>query len=101
MWSTRIALCKSAQAFVNKCKINPQVALPEVTVSSLWESLKIVAGDRGYESVRTAAAKAVAEFVEWVEGHQEWSQIQHTIRIELPGIIAAETSTVIQAEYKR
>jgi hypothetical protein len=70
-------------------------------VLSLWESLKIVAGDRGYESVRTAAAKAVAEFVEWVHGHQEWDRVRRKIEIELPGIISAETSTVIQAEYRR
>ena len=67
----------------------------------MWESLKMVAGDRGYESVRTAAAKAVAEFVEWIEGHSEWPQVQNLVRAQLPGIIAAETSTVIQAEYRR
>jgi hypothetical protein len=68
-------------------------------VSSLWQSLKIVAEDRGYESVRTAAAKTVADFVEWVKEHPEWTQTQQSLRIELPRIIEAETSSVIQAEY--
>lgn len=101
VWSTRIALCQSVQAFIQKCIITPQLTVPESLVATMWESLKLVAGDRGYESVRTAAAKAVAEFVEWVEGHPEWSQVQNTVRAQLPGIIAAETSSVIQAEYKR
>jgi len=101
VWSTRIAICKAAQTFITKCIITPTLTFPPEAVSSLWQSLKIVAGDRGYESVRSAAAKTVAEFVEWVERHPEWVQVQQQIRSELPGIIEAETSSVIQAEYKR
>lgn len=101
IWSTRIALCNATQAFINKCIITPQLSFPESNVASLWESLKIVAGDRGYESVRTAAAKTVGDFVGWVEGHPEWIGVQQTIKGELPGIIAAETSSVIRAEYTR
>jgi hypothetical protein len=101
VWSTRIAICKAAQAFITKCIITPTLDIPQDAVSSLWKSLKIVAGDRGYESVRTAAAKTVAEFFEWVEGHSEWVHVQQQIKSELPGIIEAETSSVIQAEYRR
>jgi len=101
VWSTRIAICKAAQSFINKCTITPDLTFSENVVLSLWESLKVVAGDRGYESVRTAAAKAVADFVEWVDGHPEWAQVQQKIRLELPGIIQSETSSVIQAEYRR
>jgi hypothetical protein len=101
VWSTRIALCNAAQKFINKCTIAPQISLPENNVSELWESLKVVAGDRGYESVRTAAAKTVADFVEWINGHSEWTNTQERVRGELPEIIAAETSSVIQAEYTK
>ena len=101
VWSTRIAICKAAQTYITKCAITPTLTFSQDAVSSLWQSLKIVAGDRGYESVRTAAAKSVAEFVDWVEGHSEWIQVQQQIRSELPGIIEAETSSVIQAEYRR
>jgi hypothetical protein len=101
VWSTRITICKAAQIFINKCINTPDLTVSEDVVSSLWESLKIVAGDRGYESVRVAAAKAVAEFVEWIEGHSEWAHIQQKVRLELPGIIESETSSVIQAEYRQ
>ena len=101
VWSTRIAICKAAQTYITKCIITPTLTFSQDALLSLWQSLKIVAGDRGYESVRTAAAKAVAEFVEWVEGHPEWIQVQQQIRSELPGIIQAEISSVIQAEYRR
>ena len=101
VWSNRIAICKAAQTFINKCTITPDLTVSEDVVSSLWESLKIVAGDRGYESVRIAAAKAVADFVEWIEGHSEWTHIQQKVRLELPGMIESETSSVIQAEYRR
>jgi hypothetical protein len=77
------------------------LTLSENVIFPLWEKLKVVAGDRGYESVRTAAAKTVAAFVEWVDGHPEWTHVQQKIRVELPGIIEAETSSVIQAEYRR
>ena len=77
------------------------MTLSENVISALWEKLKVVAGDRGYESVRTAAAKTVADFVEWVDGHPEWSHVRQKIREELPGIVEAETSSVIQAEYRR
>ena len=77
------------------------MSLSEIIVSALWEKLKVVAGDRGYESVRTAAAKTVAEFVEWVDGHPQWTNLQQRIRVELPVIIEAETSSVIQAEYRK
>jgi hypothetical protein len=99
VWSTRIALCKSTQTFINKCKAVPSIAIPEEELSLLWQSLKICAGDRGYESVRTAAAKAVADFVRLVEGRSEWAGLQSQTGVELPEIIAAETSTIIQAEY--
>ena len=101
VWSTRIAICKAAQTFINKCIITPTLTISENVVLSLWESLKVVAGDRGYESVRTAAAKTVADFVEWIEGHPEWTQVRQRISIELPAIIQAETSSVIQAEYRK
>jgi len=73
----------------------------EPVVDSLWESLKIVAGDRGYESVRSAAAKAIAEFIRWVRAHPNWSGVQGRVERELPSIIQAETSSVIQAEYMK
>jgi hypothetical protein len=101
VWSTRIALCNSAQTFIKKCIIEPTFTIPEGVVASLWENLKLLAGDRGYESVRMAAAKTVAEFSEWVNGHSEWSHLQNQIKLDLSAIIEAETSTVIQAEYKR
>ena len=101
VWSTRIALCNSAQTFIKKGILNPTFTIPEGVTASLWENLKVLAGDRGYESVRMAAAKTVAEFAEWVNGHGEWSHLQTKIRTELPGIIETETSSVIQAEYAR
>lgn len=101
VWSSRIALSKAAQVFVNKCMSTPQLSVPENQISQLWESLKIVAGDQGYESVRTAGVKAVADFVEWVNGHPEWVTIQEKIKRDLVGMIAAETSSVIQAEYPK
>ena len=99
VWSTRIAICKATQTFIGKCTILPILTVPETVVSSLWESLKIVAGDRGYESVRIAAAKTVANFAKWVDGHSEWTDLHQKIRTELPRIIESETSSVIQAEY--
>lgn len=51
--------------------------------------------------MRTAAAKAVAEFMDWVREHREWDGVERKVKMELPSIIAAETSTVIQAEYRR
>lgn len=101
IWSTRIAICKAIQTFVNKCDVAPDLTLPEDVIASLWESLKVVAGDRGYESVRTAAASAVADYVEWVRGHQEWPNVEQKINVDMPGIIAEETSSVIQAKYRR
>jgi len=101
VWSTRTAICKSAQLFISKCVQTPELQISEIVIDSLWESLKIVAGDRGYESVRTAAAQAVAEFIRWVRAHPNWSGIQSRIERELPGIIQAETSSVIQAEYMK
>ena len=100
VWSTRIAICKAAQKFINKCTITPDLTFSENVISLLWESLKTVAGDRGYESVRTAAAKTVADFVEWIDGHSEWAHVQQALSIELPGIIESETSSVIQAKYR-
>jgi hypothetical protein len=99
VWSTRTAICKATQSFVVKCIQTPDMQIPETVVESLWSSLKIVAGDRGYEIVRTAAAKAVAEYIRWVKHDPNWSGIQGTIRRELPIIVQSETSSVIQAEY--
>jgi hypothetical protein len=101
VWSTRIGLCNSAQTFIKKCILYSKFSIPEDVVVSLWEKLKVLAGDRGYESVRMAAAKTVADFVEWIYEHNEWSQLQSKIKTELPGIVEAETSSVIQAEYRR
>jgi hypothetical protein len=101
VWSTRIAISKAIQLFVMKCVETPAMLIPEPVVGSLWESLKIVAGDRGYESVRTAAAKAVAEFIRWGRGHPNWSGVQERVERELPSLIQAETSTIIQAEYMK
>lgn len=101
VWSTRIALCKSIQTFIGNCKSVPQLSVPEDLISSLWARLKIVAGDRGYESVRTAAAKAISDFISWVDEHPEWNTTQSIIKLELPSIIAEETSGVIRAELTR
>jgi hypothetical protein len=101
VWSTRIALCNSAQTFIKKCIIESTFTIPEGVVASLWENLKLLAGDRGYESVRMAAAKTVAEFSEWVHRHSEWSRLQNNLKMDLSSLIEAETSTVIQAEYTR
>ena len=79
----------------------PQLSVPEDLISSLWARLKIVAGDRGYESVRTAAAKAISDFISWVDEHPEWNTTQSIIKLELPSIIAEETSGVIRAELTR
>ena len=100
VWSTRIAVCKAAQTFIHKCIGISDLTLPEESLLPFWESLKIVASDRGYESVRTAAARTVGKLVEWVKGHPEWTRTQQKIRGELPGVIEAETSTVVQAEYR-
>lgn len=99
VWSTRIAICKAAESFIAKCIHAPGMEIPEPVVESLWESLKIVAGDRGYEIVRTAAAKAVAEYIRWVRCHPNRLGIQATIGRELPLIVQSETSSVIQAMY--
>jgi hypothetical protein len=99
VWSTRTAICKATQSFLAKCIQAPDMQIPEAVVESLWESLKIVAGDRGYEIVRTAAAKAVAEYIRWVRGHPNWSDIQGKIGRDLPIIVQSETSSIIQAEY--
>jgi hypothetical protein len=99
IWSTRIALCTTAQTFIKKSSGVSSIAVSEENLSLLWQSLKVCAGDRGYESVRTAAAKTVADFVRWVDGRPEWVGIRSKIRSELEEIIAAETSSVIQAEY--
>lgn len=101
VWSTRIALCKSIETFIIKCRGAPRLSVPEASISALWKSLKVVAGDRGYESVRTAAAKSISEFIKWINEHSEWSAIHNTIKIELPGILAEETSSVIRAEFTR
>jgi hypothetical protein len=101
VWSTRVALCKAVQAFVEKCTAVPLLVVPETNISQLWDNVKIVAGDRGYESVRSSAARTVAEFVGWVGGHSEWVSVQEKIKLDLPGIIAAETSSVIRAEYTK
>ena len=101
VWSTRVAICRALQILINKCIPHPDLTISQETMSLVWQRLKLVAGDRGYESVRTAAAKTVADFVDWVERHPEWHDIQNTVRVELPGIVAAETSSIIQAEYRR
>ena len=100
VWSTRIAICKSAQTFINKCTDVSSLTISEETLNILWQSLKICTADRGYESVRTAAAKTVADFVRWVDGRPEsWGILGAQIRTELDEIIAAETSGAIVAEY--
>ena len=99
VWSTRIALCKSIQTFISKCKAIPQLSIPEDLVALIWQGLKIMAGDRGYETVRTAAAKAVADFIKWVNDHPEWFNTQSIVKTQLPAIIAEEPSTVIRAEF--
>src|SRR5262245_41065840 len=99
VWSTRIALCESAQVFINKCRDVSQLSIPEETLSLLWQSLGVCAGDRGYESVRTAAARAVGAFVRWVDAHPDWDAIRSKVKAEIPGMVAAETSSAIQAEY--
>ena len=69
-------------------------------MASLWKALKLVVEDRGYESVRIAAARTVIEYLGWIEGHPEWADITTKVKTELPPIIEGETSSVL-AEWKK
>lgn len=56
--------------------------------------------DRGYESVRIAAARTVIEYLAWIEGHPEWADVTTKVKTELPPIIEGETSSVL-AEWRK
>ena len=100
VWSTRIALCKCAQTFIVKCAATKELQISKEAVASLWKASKLVVEDRGYESVRIAAAKTVIEYLAWVEGHPEWADITAQVKTELPPIIEGETSSV-SAEWRK
>jgi hypothetical protein len=66
----------------------------------LWKALKLVVEDRGYESVRIAAARTVIEYLAWVDGHAEWADIAAKVKADLLPIIEGETSSVL-AEWRK
>ena len=100
-WSVRIALCKCAQTFISRCAaVNPQLHISDEAIFSLWQALKNLVGDRGYESVRIAAAKTVIEYLTWIEVHPEWADITTKVKAELAPIIESETTSVL-AEWRK
>jgi hypothetical protein len=87
--------------FIAKCAANTQLQVSGEAVRSLWKALKLVVEDRGYESVRIAAAKTVIEYLAWIEGHPEWVDITTEVKTELRPIIDGETSSVLVEWRKR
>lgn len=100
-WSVRIALCKCAQTFISRCAaVNTQLYISGEAIFSLWKALKNVVEDRGYESVRIAAARTVIEYLAWIEGHPEWTDITTKVKSELAPILESETTSVL-AEWRK
>ena len=62
--------------------------------------MKNVVEDRGYESVRIAAAKTVIEYLAWIEVHPERAHITTRVKAELAPIIESETTSVL-AEWRK